>query len=458
MTARSGPNRRIPTWLAAICAAALTLTGCGGGGSATVSGGAVNDARDCSLAAQKTDLRDYLRDWYYFTPQDPDPAAYTTIESYFDALLASTDPWSYVEPTSSFTQFFSAGETLGYGVSVAGRSEDPVPVRIRFIAPGSPAALAGLKRGMVVESINGTSAETLKGSSQGFGDLSAASVGQQLTLTLREAGSSTSFTRTLTAAVYALQPVDRTASLTSAGGRKVAYLHFKDFVSTARNGLATFLQAAQGSQDLILDLRYNGGGLVSVARDLASGMAGNLTESGQAATFVQLVHNIRHLDSNQTYAFSVPSGWNSLGLQRLYVLAGPRTCSASELVVNGLRPFMSQVIQIGGTTCGKPYGFRPADLCGNTYSAVLFESLNARGQGGYTSGLAPTSGCSITDDLDHALGDPAEALVAAALRHIDTGSCQSNGSTVQAQRSQNPAPRTATPAEGERRPGTLLAQ
>ncbi len=109
-----------------------------------------------------------------------------------------------------------------------------------------------------------------------------------------------------------------------------------------------------------------------------------------------------------------------MNLPKLYVLTGPRTCSASELIINGLSPYLP-VIQIGATTCGKPYGFQPIDICGNTYSAVQFSTRNSLGQGGYTSGLAPT--CAVADDYTSAPGDVAEPLTAAALTHLQTGAC-----------------------------------
>jgi hypothetical protein len=79
------------------------------------------------------------------------------------------------------------------------------------------------------------------------------------------------------------------------------------------------------------------------------------------------------------------------------------------------------VVLVGETTYGKPYGFEPFDNCGTTYNAVNFESVNSLGVGGYTSGFAPT--CPVADDLDHALGDPNEGRLKAALGYISTGQC-----------------------------------
>ena len=88
---------------------------------------------------------------------------------------------------------------------------------------------------------------------------------------------------------------------------------------------------------------------------------------------------------------------NAMGLSRVYVLTGPRTCSSSEQLINGLRPFVN-VITIGDTTCGKPVGFLPqADGCGTVVNAVNFEAVNAVNEGRYFDGF--DASCPVADDL-----------------------------------------------------------
>jgi hypothetical protein len=126
-----------------------------------------------------------------------------------------------------------------------------------------------------------------------------------------------------------------------------------------------------------------------------------------------------------------------LSLPRVFVLTGPDTCSASESVMNSLRGAGVEVIQIGSATCGKPYGFYPQDNCNTTYFSIEFKGVNAAGFGDYSDGFAPINstaaatlapnavlpGCSIADDFSHALGDPAEARLAAALQYRAGGTC-----------------------------------
>jgi carboxyl-terminal processing protease len=122
-----------------------------------------------------------------------------------------------------------------------------------------------------------------------------------------------------------------------------------------------------------------------------------------------------------------------LNLPRVFVLTGSGTCSASESIINALRGIGVAVIQIGSTTCGKPYGFFPEDNCGTTYFSIQFKGVNAIGFGDYSDGFSPSNsaaaagtpvpGCSVADDFAHALGDPAEARLAAALGYRTSSSC-----------------------------------
>ena len=181
---------------------------------------------------------------------------------------------------------------------------------------------------------------------------------------------------------------------------------------------AAFAQfKAAGVPDLVLDLRYNGGGLVSVGATLASYIAGT---RGAGQTYAALRYNDKRAAAqNSSFRFSNPT--QALGLARVYLLTGPRTCSASEQLINGLRGVGVQVISVGADTCGKPVGSLPASLCGTTYSAVHFESVNARNEGRYFDGFAPT--CAVAEDYSRALGALDDPLLVAAAHHIDQGAC-----------------------------------
>ena len=137
----------------------------------------------------------------------------------------------------------------------------------------------------------------------------------------------------------------------------------------------------------------------------------------------------------RTQGFSAPANvaLPTLNLATVYVLTGGGTCSASESIINGLRGVGINVVQIGSTTCGKPYGFYPQDNCGTTYFTIEFRGVNDANFGDYSDGFSPTNtvtakgvalpGCSVADDFNHALGDPAEGRLAAALAYRTSGTC-----------------------------------
>jgi hypothetical protein len=393
----------------------LLLAACGGGGDGS-----------CSVADQQSWLRSYMGEWYFWyrNAPSPDPSAFATVDTYFQALLYGgdatfpADRYSYHESTESFNQFFGDGVTLGYGIFVAGlevTGQPDQPLRVRYIEAQSDAAAKGVLRGEQVLSVNGRPASELIAADD-FSVLTPANPGETITVVLRGSGGDRSVT--LTASAYPLTPVSTTAIVSSPLGRKVGYVVVKDMINQVQAPLdAAFMQfKAQGVSDVVLDLRYNGGGLVTMGRTVASYVGGNRSAG---ATYAQLLYNDQRAQyNNQTVPFQNPSA--ALGLARVYVLTGQRTCSASEQVINGLRPFVD-VVTLGDTTCGKPVGFLPAPYCGTTFSVVNFESVNRDNAGRYFDGFLPT--CAEADDLSHPLGSPAEGLLAAALQHADTGVC-----------------------------------
>ena len=373
-------------------------------------------------------LSTYMNEWYFWyrlSPR-PDPAAYGDVAGFIDALLYTgsdasfpADRWSGRESTVSFNRFFADGESLGYGVSVAGievTGQPNQPLYVRGVDPGSPAAAAGVQRGDRALSLNGRSTFDVI-SANDFSALTASSTGQVLDLRVQR-GMNTLDLR-LVAAVYAITPVSGARVFTSPTGLRVGYVAVKNMISQALVPIdQAFAQfKAQQVQDLVLDLRYNGGGLVSVGGNLASHVAG-LTTAGN--TYATLLYNDRRAASNnQTFRFHAPA--NALSLNRVFVLTGPRTCSASEQLINGLRGAGVQVVAIGDTTCGKPVGFLPLSRCGQTYSVVNFESVNARNEGRYWDGFDAT--CDVPENFAVQQGAAADPLLAAATQFADGGSC-----------------------------------
>jgi hypothetical protein len=212
-------------------------------------------------------------------------------------------------------------------------------------------------------------------------------------------------------------PTVSTTRVYDVRGVIVGYIFFRNFVGPSVSALdEVFAQLREaGARELVLDLRYNGGGLVSVAQQLASLIGGERTES---LVLGEYSFNDKNKDLNRTLRFEGrPS---ALTLDRLIVITSRATASASELVINGLRPFIPVVV-IGDRTFGKPVGQSRVDFCEKSAFPVAFTIRNANGEADYFDGIPAT--CFATDDLAYQIGDTAEPSLAEALQFVETGVC-----------------------------------
>jgi carboxyl-terminal processing protease len=253
-----------------------------------------------------------------------------------------------------------------------------------------------------------------------FSALSATAEGQSLSIRWQPA-SGAERSASVTSTLYNLSPVRGSRVLVTPSGRRLGYLEVRNMVSqTATPMDAAFASfKANGVQDIVLDLRYNGGGLVSMAATVSSYIAG-MASAGR--TFTTLLYNDKRQTQNQSFLFANPAPAAAANVSRVYVLMGPRTCSASEQIINGLQGVGVQVVTVGDTTCGKPVGFVPvSDNCGTTYSVVNFESVNAQNQGRYFSGFTPS--CRVTENFTREQGSLTDPLVSAAAQMADGGAC-----------------------------------
>jgi len=370
---------------------------------------------------------------------------YAALDALFDALLtpettasgAAKDRFSFTYPTDEINALLSSGSSVGYGAQLMlVVSSLPRDMRIAYVDPGSPADAAGLGRGDRITAIDGVDLEysnTTAAINTLNAGLSPDTDGETHVWTVWHPASGASEDVILTATTVTPTPVLETKVLSTSTGN-VGYVLFNDHIATAEGELydAFTTLAAAGVSDLVLDLRYNGGGYLDIASELAFMIAGPGPTDGKS--FETLSFNDKNplstLDTTTGFhdtslgfdsSFAAGQALPTLNLSRVFILTTDATCSASEAVINGLRGVDVEVNVVGSTTCGKPYGFFQQDNCGTSYFAIEFQGVNAKGDGGYSDGI--DADCPADDDLLHALGDTDESSLAAALALRDSGSC-----------------------------------
>jgi hypothetical protein len=409
-------------------------------------------------------LRSWTNDLYLWYAEVPDqnPATFTSDASYFAVLKtpattasgSKKDKFHFTLSTSVWETLEQSGVQPGYGIGIVALAiHPPRDYVVGYIEPLIPAnnAAANIARGAELLSVDG--ADLVNANDQASIDtlnagLFPATAGESHTFSILDAGATTPRTVTLVSADVTETPVQNVHTIATPGGSLVGYMLFNDHLATAEGALMnafTQLQTA-GVTDLVLDIRYNGGGLLDIASEVAYMIAGQQTV-GQTFELTRFNDKYPTTDPvtgttitpmgfhSTTQGFSVTAGQAlpTLGLSRVFVLTGGSTCSASESIINSLQGVNVQVIQVGSTTCGKPYGFYPADNCGTTYFSIQFQGVNAQGFGDYPDGFTPSNavtqagvslpGCSVADDFSHALGDTAEGLLASALSYQQNAVC-----------------------------------
>ena len=396
----------------------ILVAGCGGGGGSP-------STANTDQEAEKTWVRSYLDGQYLWYNEivDVQPANYPGAADYFYALLVkSRDRFSFTMTAAKAQSLMQEGQDVGFGVKWGWVNGNRLFAF--YVDPNSPAA-ASIVRGTELTAVNGRSLPAMTPAELGdvlFPD----TAGVPVAFTISQPNA-TLTTVTLTSSSFSLTTVEPPRIITLPGVGKVGYLLFNEQLKTSENQLIsamTYFQQ-QGVNELVLDLRYNTGGYLFIAEEVASMIGGAAV---QGAVFEKLLFNSKHqVDTNNpanTFLFSnfdrsgnlIPE----LGFARLFVLTGSTTCSASESIINGLLPHIG-IVRIGGTTCGKPYAFHQANFDQNAYFAIDSKGVNSAGTSNYESGFAPT--CQVNDDIGNTLGNASEARLKAALYYIQNGTC-----------------------------------
>ena len=426
----------------ALAASALLvlLAGCGGGSSSsgstggTVGGGGGTTA--CAETVRKQFVLDASREWYLFDtllPTAVDLGSFATAEALLDHLTATARAqgkdryFSYLTTKSAESSLLGDGQFIGFGFRTR---VDPVnrPM-ILDVYESSPAAEVALQRGDEIVAIDSGSgyvavSQLLAGGSTITDALGPAEAGVRRGLRLLRSGVTREVS--LVKRTVTIDPVpDGFGSqvLPLAGTPGVGYLNLRSYISTADAQLGPAFAAfrERGVRDFIVDLRYNGGGLVSTA-ELMNNLLGGARSTAEVQYRTLL--NTRKTSENATRTFR-PNA-QSVQPVRIAFLTTGATASASEINVNSMAPWVEVAI-VGEDTLGKPVGQYAFDLanCEDRLRLVTFKTVNALGQGDYYDGLASTLkfACAANDTLDQPLGSTSEGMVAAALSWLRTGAC-----------------------------------
>ena len=381
--------------------------------------------RNCTRTSQNLFVRDVLDEYYLWYRELPrvNPSNYASPEAYLEAVryrpLDST--FSYITSRAANDAFYGESQFVGFGFSTQTTETE---LNLLQVFPESPASEAGLARGDRIFEINGrTVADLVRTGTIGsaFG-ANAEGVSAAVAVRSRQ-GVERRFTMTKRVVTIPTVSLTRTFQV---DGRTVGYLLFRNFVNPSYAALDEAFAALREARatDVVVDLRYNGGGLVDVAVHLGGLVGGTFT---QGRVFAEFRHNDRNTALNETLRFESPA--QALGLSRLLVITTRASASASELLINSLRPHLPVVV-IGDATYGKPVGQYGFDFCDKVLAPVAFSLVNADGQGDYFEGIAPT--CVAADDLEHDLGAADEASLREALFYVRTGTCSAASTTASA--------------------------
>jgi len=364
----------------------------------------------------------FSRDIYLWNTQIPDtfktqdysdPNAIMVGIRKYSKETGFTDPVDHYSFAAKKTDWdnISSGVAKDFGLNIFFLQQGDL--RVRFVEPLSPAGIAGVRRGWKITKINGNTDITTSNA-----DYIVANVYNSTSSTItfkKPDGNSVDIS--LAAGTYQETPVYLDTVYT-AGAKKVGYLVFTSFLGDTTAVYNRFQQvfskfSTSGVTDVVVDIRYNGGGYVTMSQALANYL---VKSSANGSTMMTQKFNANYANLNETTKF-VKQG--SLDINNLYFIVSGNTASASELLVNNLKPYMN-VKMVGDTTYGKPVGFFPIGVGDWYIFPVSFRSTNSNGDGNYFGGIAVDK--IVDDGLDKDFGDVSEARLASVLSYINTGS------------------------------------
>ncbi|MGN6165571.1 MAG: S41 family peptidase [Flavisolibacter sp.] len=359
--------------------------------------------------------------WYSQIPSSFNAGSYDDPDKIMTAIRQySTEPgfsgpvdkWSFGIKQAEWDNVSSGVSTGDFGLNIFFRAEGDL--RVRAVEKESPAGLAGVRRGWRITAINGNTNITTANA-----DFIVQNIYQSSSATVVfQKPDNSSVTLNLTAGVYNEHPaiLDSVYNINS---KKIGYFSFNSFLGDTTEIYNDFARvfnkfASANVNDVIVDLRYNGGGYVSVQEQMADWLA---PSAANGQLMMTQKFNDKYTQYNSESQFHK---LGSLNLNRIFFIVSSSTASASELLINNLKPFMDVKLIGPSKTYGKPVGFFPIPVGDWYIFPVSFRTTNKNGEGNYFNGLAVNS--QVADGLDKDWGDVNESCLQSAINYIANGS------------------------------------
>ena len=437
----------------------LFLSGCGGGGGGGTASVAPStttpstSAQSCTLRDRQLWAEQQIREWYLFPEDLPvslDPQPYGTVNAYIDALTANARAQNkdrfttYVTSIAQENAYNASGQTAAFGIRLGYDSTNRTVTILDSYETG-PAFSAGLTRGVRITAVGDRSDNLVsvsdlfaRGGSAAVSDaLGPSTVGVSRVIRFQPlVGAET--TVTVTKAEFNIPPVSPTfgTQIINSGGQSIGYINLRTFIATAETPLREAFQRFRtaGVDRVVIDFRYNGGGLVSVADLMGDLMARNRLTSD---LFSRISFRPSKSSENTTHLFR--DAPQSIAPKALSFITTGSTASASELVAAGMLSWTrGNISMVGENSYGKPVGQIAVDrtACDDRLRIIAFAVQNADGDGDYYTGLKSIfdrhgeKTCSAPDTPGLAMGNPAEGQTAAAISALNGASCTAMADTA----------------------------
>ncbi len=350
-----------------------------------------------------------MKEWYLWYQHIPevDPTLYTTPTQLLEAIkYKEIDRWSFIITSAEYEQYYIQGKYYGHGFGYG--FDNQSQVRISYIFKNSDLYKAGVQRGWIIKKIN-NNIVTPQNINNLLGE-NKAGITNSFTFS-RPQGNDTLITSVKKEVAMQMVLLD---TIFQINDRKVGYLVLFSFIANAAKELEDVFGRfkSNGINELILDLRYNSGGFTDIGLLLASFIAANNYDK---ELFCKFIHNDKKTNMDTSLILTKQN--NSISLSRLFVITTNKTASTSEIIINGLRPYLT-VYTIGNKTEGKPVGMDVLTWTNHSYYLfpITFKIVNANNEGDYYNGIPVNA---ITpDDLTHNFGDIQESCLNNALYFI----------------------------------------